>query len=120
MYNRHSCVHIVVLSSEHIRIALSSFIRGAKSLDDLPICSVLGCNHQGSHKFPKEDSELCKKWVIAIKRGIHSKTDRLWTPTSAAIVCKRHFLETDFVSTNSLGKLILCYANEPYVSSLSS
>ena len=65
-------------------------------------CTVLKCSNRGGHEFPK-DNIRCKAWVIAIRR--EEKGGKKWWPTANSIVCKRHFLATDYVETTTYGKL---------------
>ena len=54
-------------------------------------CSAFGCTNKfvkngpkAFHKFPLKDKELCKKWVIALKR-------ENFTPTKYSCICSDHF-----------------------------
>ncbi|XP_014677871.1 PREDICTED: ufm1-specific protease 1-like isoform X2 [Priapulus caudatus] len=70
-------------------------------------CAVPLCNRSGGHMFPKDD-ELCKKWVVAIKR-LKPDSKQLWQPGKYHVVCHRHFKETDYKPPGLLGlrKLLL-------------
>ena len=70
-------------------------------------CVVPGCNKAKGHRFPAND-ELRLKWIHAIRRlktdekgdKISSKKDVLWEPkTGREIICKDHFLPSDFRKT---------------------
>lgn len=62
-------------------------------------CSVFGCNNNSStnkecsyHRIPSKlsQTQLRKLWINRIGR-------KNWTPASNAVVCSKHFLESDFV-----------------------
>uniref|UniRef100_A0A8W8KAL4 THAP-type domain-containing protein n=1 Tax=Magallana gigas TaxID=29159 RepID=A0A8W8KAL4_MAGGI len=60
-------------------------------------CCVPGCTGYGGHKFP-HDKIYSKKWRIAIKRT-DPKTKQLWKPGPNDVVCKAHFVSSDYKST---------------------
>ncbi|XP_065662960.1 THAP domain-containing protein 1-like [Hydra vulgaris] len=41
------------------------------------------------HKFPIKNSELCKRWIVALKR-------ENFIPTKYTCICSDHFLESDY------------------------
>ena len=56
-------------------------------------CTAYGCSSRyvkgGSksfHKFPSKNLELCKRWIVALKREI-------FIPTKYTCICSDHFLE---------------------------
>ena len=51
-------------------------------------CCVYGCSNRSGHLFPK-DTFRRKQWQIAVRR-------ENFTPTGSNIVCKIHFLESDY------------------------
>ena len=60
-------------------------------------CSVPHCSNRGGHVFPK-DEKLKKKWIKAIKRNMDRNKYQLWNPTKTSVVCKLHFLPSDYIS----------------------
>lgn len=66
-------------------------------------CVVPGCSERGGHEFPS-DPELSKAWVIAIRREATDRKGQLWKPSSNSVVCKKHFKDSDFITTSRAGK----------------
>jgi hypothetical protein len=66
-------------------------------------CFVPHCSNRGGHVFPK-DEKLKKKWIEAIKRNMDRNKYQLWNPTKTSVVCKLHFLPSDYISENTCGK----------------
>ena len=60
-------------------------------------CCVPGCSGFGGHKFPNS-SERRMQWRVAIRR-IDPRTKGLWMPSDSAIVCHKHFKESDYKTT---------------------
>lgn len=58
------------------------------------------CCEVGGFRFPK-NSELRKKWQVAIRRDGTNK--RLWKPAYHSVVCGKHFKECDFREKNYAG-----------------
>ncbi|CAG5045034.1 unnamed protein product [Parnassius apollo] len=53
-------------------------------------CAVPMCaNKKGGHKFPTEDKNRLKQWLVAIRRD-------KFTPTKNSLVCKSHFTKDDY------------------------
>ncbi|XP_047138924.1 THAP domain-containing protein 1-like [Hydra vulgaris] len=59
-------------------------------------CAAYGCSNRyikggkkSFHKFPFQNSELCKKWIIALKR-------ENFLPSKHTCICSDHFLESDY------------------------
>ncbi|XP_047127804.1 THAP domain-containing protein 1 B-like [Hydra vulgaris] len=59
-------------------------------------CAAYGCSNRyikggtkSFHKFPLQNSELCKRWIIALKREI-------FFPSKHTCICSDHFLESDY------------------------
>ena len=59
-------------------------------------CSAIGCSNRhvkggtkAFHKFPLKNKELCKRWVVALKR-------ENFTPTSYSCICSDHFTPNDY------------------------
>ncbi|XP_047122568.1 THAP domain-containing protein 1-like [Hydra vulgaris] len=59
-------------------------------------CAAAGCtnramknNSKAFHKFPISNSELCKKWIVAMKR-------ETFIPTEHSCICSDHFLPSDY------------------------
>ena len=46
------------------------------------------------HRFPLNDKELCKKWLVASKRDE-------FIPTSGSYICSDHFTKDDYLFSNS-------------------
>jgi hypothetical protein len=62
------------------------------------------CSNRGGHVFPK-DEKLKKKWIKVIKRNMDRNKYQLWNPTKTSVVCKLHFLPSDYLSeTTCSGK----------------
>ena len=66
-------------------------------------CAAAGCTNRGKkngnrafHKFPINNSELYKKWIVAIKRETFIPTER---STQKSKQKKRLFLKMFFVKT---------------------
>ena len=64
-------------------------------------CSAYGCTNRWSkdsvikfHKFPLTKPELCQMWKNATKRDE-------FTPTSNSYICTDHFLQEDYLYSNS-------------------
>ncbi|XP_038047675.1 uncharacterized protein LOC119721789 [Patiria miniata] len=64
-------------------------------------CAVFGCCHRGGHTFPK-DKKIRNQWRRAIKRDSF-KPIRPWWPTASSLVCKAHFLDSDYEEKSVLG-----------------
>ena len=60
-------------------------------------CCVPMCTNSGGHRFPKDES-IKLKWRVAIKR-IDPQTKQLWMPGDLDVVCKMHFLPSDYTET---------------------
>ena len=58
-------------------------------------CCVPGCSNRGGHIFPA-DKDRRKAWVLAIKREDAQNKGKAWTPKEHDVVCKQHFLPTDY------------------------
>ena len=65
-------------------------------------CCVPGCSNTGGHKFPVNEKRR-KAWVLAIKRQDGQNKGKAWTPTSTSVVCKKHFLPTDYKESTATG-----------------
>ena len=62
-------------------------------------CCVPGCSSAtGGHGFPRQSKspERRKAWIIAVRRVDQTNHDKLWEPSAASKVCKKHFLEEDY------------------------
>lgn len=46
-------------------------------------------------RFPKNES-LKKAWCVAIKRADSKKSWKLWKPYNRAVVCSKHFKDSDY------------------------
>ncbi len=68
----------------------------------MPQCSVPGCHKMGGHSFPA--GKMRKAWQIAIKRGDRNRKGELWKPGVAAIVCRDHFNDNDYIHNTVRGK----------------
>jgi len=62
-------------------------------------CAAYACSNRfvkGSsihfHKFPIENSNLCRSWTIALKRDN-------FKPSKHSFLCSKHFLSSDYVSS---------------------
>ena len=62
-------------------------------------CAAYGCSNRfikGSaihfHKFPIENPELCKSWIIALKRD-------KFKASKHSFLCSKHFLPSDYVTS---------------------
>ncbi|CAC5426673.1 unnamed protein product [Mytilus coruscus] len=66
-------------------------------------CCVPNCSNRGGHVFPKNE-KLKKKWIKAIKRNMDGNRYRLWKPSKTSVVCKLHFLPSDYKSETTCGK----------------
>lgn len=64
-------------------------------------CSVPKCSGKGGHKFPS-DAKFRKIWVNAIRR-VEDRGGRQWVPSETSVVCRSHFLESDYITTNLTG-----------------
>ena len=67
-------------------------------------CCVPQCTVRGGHAFPKNEN-LRDAWVQAIKRlmEVHKDGKRKlvkWMPTKTSVVCKHHFVKTDYRDQN--------------------
>ncbi|XP_065681554.1 THAP domain-containing protein 1-like [Hydra vulgaris] len=58
-------------------------------------CAAAGCtsrvmknDNRAFHKFPINNSEFCKKWIVAMKR-------ETFIPTEHSRICSDHFLPSD-------------------------
>ena len=58
--------------------------------------AVIGCTNRyvkggkiAFHKFPLKNSDLCRKWVVALRR-------ENFTPTQYSCICSDHFLPIDY------------------------
>ncbi len=70
-------------------------------------CAVPQCSNRGGHQFPS-DHDMCKLWVIAIRRAPDSKSDRrgrLWWPSGNSVVCGKHFNTDDYRIKTTLGNV---------------
>ncbi len=70
-------------------------------------CSVPVCKNRGGHKFPG-DSVARKLWVGALKRASNKPTEdssTSWQPGPHDVVCKDHFIESDYIAENYYGRL---------------
>ncbi len=65
-------------------------------------CCVPGCSNRGGHLFPVDENRK-KDWVLAIKRQDAENKDKPWVPGKHDVVCKRHFLPTDYKESTSAG-----------------
>ena len=61
-------------------------------------CAVYGCTNRFSkessvsfHQFPLQNNDLCKKWIIAMKRD-------KFVPTKTSYICSSHFLPDDYAT----------------------
>ncbi|XP_065667699.1 THAP domain-containing protein 5-like [Hydra vulgaris] len=59
-------------------------------------CAAAGCTNRAMkndnralYKFPINNSELCKRWIVAIKR-------ETFIPTEHSRICSDHFLPSDY------------------------
>ncbi|XP_065668173.1 THAP domain-containing protein 2-like [Hydra vulgaris] len=59
-------------------------------------CAAAGCTNRAMkndnrafHKFPINNRELCKRWIVAIKR-------ETFIPTEHSRICSDHFLPSDY------------------------
>ncbi|XP_065675543.1 THAP domain-containing protein 1 B-like [Hydra vulgaris] len=59
-------------------------------------CAAYGCSNRyikggtkSFHKFPLQNSELCKRWIVALKR-------ENFLPSKHTCICSDHFLESDY------------------------
>lgn len=64
-------------------------------------CAAYGCTNRflkesniAFHKFPIENKDLCKRWVIAMKR-------KNFTPNANSFLCSDHFLHDDYNTENA-------------------
>ena len=67
-------------------------------------CAVPGCFNRGGHQFPSK-KQLCKEWVVAIRRLSDRSSGKLWWPTQSSVICKDHFTPEDYKKTNQRGML---------------
>nr|XP_047132667.1 THAP domain-containing protein 1-like [Hydra vulgaris] len=65
-------------------------------------CAAAGCtsrvmknDNRAFHKFPINNSEFCKKWIVAMKR-------ETFIPTEHSRICSDHFLPSDAMETKTL------------------
>ena len=65
-------------------------------------CCVPGCHERGGHTFPS-DIKQKEKWVVAIRR-LDEMTKKLWEPSKSAVVCKQHFVSSDYIEQTIQGK----------------
>ena len=64
--------------------------------DKMPTCCfVPGCSTRGGHNFPTDENKR-KAWVLAINRKEGDKKGKAWIPSNSSVVCRRHFLPTDY------------------------
>nr|KAF6393988.1 THAP domain containing 9 [Pipistrellus kuhlii] len=69
-------------------------------------CSAVGCSTRDTlqsrehgysfHQFPS-DTILRSKWIKAVNR-MDPRSKKIWIPGPCAILCSKHFLESDFES----------------------
>ena len=64
-------------------------------------CSAYNCTNyhfKGTekifHRFPLNNTELCKKWIVASKRDD-------FVPSNASFICSDHFAKEDYLFSNS-------------------
>ena len=67
-------------------------------------CCAYGCENRFSkqsntsfHKFPLKSDELCKKWVVALRR-------KNFVPTKYSYVCSAHFVSEDYTGEKKASK----------------
>ena len=58
-------------------------------------CFVPGCSTRGGHNFPTDENKR-KAWVRAINRKESDKKGKAWIPSNSSVVCRRHFLPSDY------------------------
>ncbi|XP_048365157.1 DNA transposase THAP9 [Sphaerodactylus townsendi] len=76
-------------------------------------CSALGCTTRDGglsrergisfHQFPVDGLQRTR-WIHAVNRE-DPKSKKVWTPGPGAILCSKHFVETDFKSYGMRRKL---------------
>uniref|UniRef100_A0A8D0H377 THAP domain-containing protein 1 n=1 Tax=Sphenodon punctatus TaxID=8508 RepID=A0A8D0H377_SPHPU len=76
-------------------------------------CSALGCTTRDNgrsrergisfHQFPI-DAIQRTKWIHAVNR-VDPKSKKVWIPGPGAILCSKHFAETDFETYGMRRKL---------------
>ncbi|CAC5417615.1 unnamed protein product [Mytilus coruscus] len=69
-------------------------------------CCVPNCSNRGGHVFPQNE-KIKKKWIKAIKRNMDGNRYRLWKPSKTSVVCKLHFLPSDYKSETTCGTVSL-------------
>ena len=63
-------------------------------------CSPINCTNRRSkgglkfHRFPLKNPELCKQWVVVMKRDG-------FTPTRYSFLCEKHFKSNDYTFGDS-------------------
>ena len=62
-------------------------------------CSAINCTNRRSkglkfHRFPLKNPELCKQWVVVMKRDG-------FTPTRYSFLCEKHFKSNDYTFGDS-------------------
>ncbi|CAC5390070.1 unnamed protein product [Mytilus coruscus] len=69
-------------------------------------CCVPNCSNRGGHVFLKNE-KIKKKWIRAIKRNMNGNKYQLWKPSKISVVCKLHFLPSDYKSETTCGTVAL-------------
>ena len=83
-YDRwRSCTISYTFGTLPDRIGAFRYISATTSCDSMPqYCCVPGCTNSGGHVFPS-DSELKKKWRVAIIKRLDENSKNLyWTPVA--------------------------------------
>ena len=68
----------------------------------MPFCVIYNCLSENGFLFPK-NRDKTDKWRDAIKKGCNLKT---FNPLSSAVVCKKHFKDTDFSNKTKRLRLV--------------